>query len=99
MASQLRRDEVAHIANLAQIDVTAAELDTFARQLTDILAYAATIQQVDTSGVESDGATGVAHMPEPRTDTPAPSLDRGAAMAIAPDSRPDAGLFRVPKVL
>jgi len=99
MASQLNRDEVAHIANLAQIDVTASELDTFARQLTDILAYAATIQQADTSGIETDASANAASLPEPRLDTPSASLDRDAALAIAPDSRPAAGLFRVPKVL
>jgi aspartyl-tRNA(Asn)/glutamyl-tRNA(Gln) amidotransferase subunit C len=99
MASQLNRDEVAHIANLAQIDMTASELDTFARQLTDILAYAATIQQADTSGIETDASANAANLPEPRPDTPIPSLDRDAALAIAPDGRPAAGLFRVPKVL
>jgi len=99
MASELSRDEVAHIADLAQIDVTPAELDTFARQLTDILAYAATIQQADTGGIEADGSSNVAALPELRADEPAPSLDRRAALAISPDSRSEAGLFRVPKVL
>ena len=99
MASQLNRDEVAHIANLAQIDVTASELDTFARQLTDILAYAATIQQADTSGIETEASADVASLPELRPDAPTPSLNREAALAIAPDGRPASGLFRVPKVL
>ena len=98
MASQLTRDEVAHIATLAQIDLTPAEQDTFTRQLTDILKYAATIQQADTSGVEPDAAPTTA-LPGPREDAPAASLDRQAVMAIAPDARGDAGLFRVPKVL
>jgi aspartyl-tRNA(Asn)/glutamyl-tRNA(Gln) amidotransferase subunit C len=99
MASQLSRNEVAHIATLAQIDLTPAEQETFARQLTDILKYAATIQQADTSGIDPDAATAEARLPGPREDTPAPSLDRKAALAIAPDARADAGLFRVPKVL
>lgn len=99
MASQLSRDEVAHIATLAQIDLTPAEQDLFARQLTDILKYAATIQQADTSGIEPDAVTMLSALPGPRDDAPAPSLDRAAAMAIAPDARADAGLFRVPKVL
>jgi aspartyl-tRNA(Asn)/glutamyl-tRNA(Gln) amidotransferase subunit C len=99
MASQLNRDEVAHIANLAQIDVTASELETFARQLTDILAYAATIQQADTSGIDADMSANAPSLPEPRHDAQTPSLNRDAALAIAPDSRPASGLFRVPKVL
>jgi aspartyl-tRNA(Asn)/glutamyl-tRNA(Gln) amidotransferase subunit C len=99
MASQLNRDEVAHIAKLAQIDVTASELDTFARQLTDILAYAATIQTADTTGIETETSANAASLPEPRPDAEVPSLNRNAALAIAPDAKPEAGLFRVPKVL
>lgn len=99
MASQLNRDEVAHIATLAQIDLTDAELDTFARQLTDILAYAATIQEADTTNVAADISMTAQRLPGPRADDQAASLDRQAALAIAPDARPDAGLFRVPKVL
>ena len=99
MASQLSRDEVAHIAALAQIDLTPDELATFARQLTDILGYAATIQQADTTGIDADGTAADMTLPGPRADVPAPSLTRDEAMAIAPDARPAAGLFRVPKVL
>lgn len=99
MASQLSRDEVAHIATLAQIELTPAEQEMFTRQLTDILQYAASIQQADTSGIEPDAATTIAALPGPREDVAAPSLDRKDALAIAPDARADAGLFRVPKVL
>ena len=108
MASQLSRsrasgeigkDEVAHIAALAQIELTPAEQETFTRQLTDILKYAASIQQADTSGIEPDAATTIAALPGPREDVAAASLDRKDALAIAPDARADAGLFRVPKVL
>ena len=99
VSGRIEKDEVAHIATLAQIDLTPAELDTFARQLTDILKYAATIQEADTTGVEPDAATMQSALRDPREDTPSPSLDRRAALSIAPDARPDAGLFRVPKVL
>src|SRR5262245_49275848 len=99
MASQLSREEVAHIATLAQIDLTPQELDTFARQLTDILAYAATIQQADTSGIDAGTPLPAPDLPGPRPDAPVPSLDRKSALAISRDARPDAGLFRVPKVL
>ena len=97
MASQLTRDDVAHIASLARLDLSAAELDTFARQLADILAYAAVVQQVDTTGAgHPDAATAG---PPLRPDQPAPGLDRDSALSGAPDAAREAGLFRVPKVL
>jgi aspartyl-tRNA(Asn)/glutamyl-tRNA(Gln) amidotransferase subunit C len=106
MASQLTRDEVAHIAGLARLELSATELDTFARQLTDILAYAAVVQQVDiaaepdastferrTSGAEPENPGTL------RPDTPAPSLERNVVLAEAPDAVRESGLFRVPRVL
>jgi len=100
MASQLGRDEVARIAALANIDLSAEETTMFARQLADIVEYAATVQQADTTQL-TDAPSGPTqtHLPPPRQDSPAPSLERKDAMAMAPDARADAGLFRVPKVL
>lgn len=102
MASPLTLDEVAHIADLARVDLSESERETFARQLTDILAYAAIVQQVDTAGVvpagpdEPAGPEGPAPL---REDVPVPSASRDEALDQAPDGVRDKGLFRVPKVL
>ena len=88
-------ETVEHVARLAQLSLTADERATFARQLDDILAYAESIQSLDTEGVEP-----MSHVSEPgtlREDAPRPSLDRDTAMAQAPDG--ESGLFRVPRVL
>ena len=88
-------DTVEHVARLAQLSLTPEERETFARQLDDILAYAESIQSLDTDGVPPmshvSGAAGL------RDDAPLPSLDRETVMAEAPDGA--AGLFRVPRVL
>lgn len=100
MASQLTPAEVAHIADLARLELSDAEREAFARQLTDILSYAAAIQSVDTTAIRSTAPGERA--PEGggwREDTPAASLDRDTVLAQAPDPARDAGLFRVPKVL
>lgn len=47
----LTRVQVAHIAHLARLSLTEAELDTFTRQLSDILAYVDRLQAVDTTDV------------------------------------------------
>ena len=43
------RDDVAAIAALANLELDDAELDLFARQLGDILAYAEEVQRIDTT--------------------------------------------------
>ena len=88
-------ETVEHVARLAQLSLTAEERTTFARQLDDILAYAESIQSLDTSGVEP--MSHVAGAGLLREDRPQPSLDREKVLAEAPDA--DRGLFRVPRVL
>ena len=90
--------DVLRIAELARLELSQEEVERFSRQITDILGYAEQVQEVDTSGVsptshplEIDGAW--------REDAVQPPLDRGAALANAPDADRDAGLFKVPKVL
>lgn len=88
-------ETVDHVARLARLSLTAEERETFARQLDGILAYAESIQALDTEGVEPmshAGATATL-----RADLPGPSLDRDRVLAAAPDAAD--GLFRVPKVI
>jgi len=86
---------VDHIARLAHLSLTDRERETFTRQLEAVLAYAESIQALDTTGVEpmSHAASTGAF----REDRPLPSLPREAVLESAPDA--DAGLFRVPRVL
>ena len=51
--SQLSRDEVAHLARLARLALTDAELDSFAAQLDAILGHVSEISSVDVSGVQA----------------------------------------------
>jgi aspartyl-tRNA(Asn)/glutamyl-tRNA(Gln) amidotransferase subunit C len=90
--------DVERIAALAQLELTDQEKQTFTRQLTGILDYATQVQAVDTSGVP---ATAHVHASEQadRPDEPRPSLSTEAAISNAPDADPDAGLFRVPRVI
>ena len=51
MPDPLTRDDVLRIAELASLELTDREVETFTRQLADILAYAEQVQQIDTTGV------------------------------------------------
>ena len=96
MPPTISRDDVAHVARLARLDVTEDELDRFAVQLAAVLEHAADVASLDTAGVPP-----TAH-PFPlvnvlRDDVPGPSLDRDEVLAMAPAA--EDGRFRVPRIL
>lgn len=98
MPSDFTRERVAEIAALANLELDAAELDLFARQLGEILAYAEQVQQADTTGVPPTASVVTRHSAD-RADEVRPSLDVAETLANAPDATRDAGLFRVPRVI
>jgi aspartyl-tRNA(Asn)/glutamyl-tRNA(Gln) amidotransferase subunit C len=88
-------ETVDHVAQLAHLSLTPEERETFARQLDEVLAYAESIQALETREVEpmSHALTSEAL----RDDVPAPELPREKALGAAPDA--DCGLYRVPRVM
>jgi aspartyl-tRNA(Asn)/glutamyl-tRNA(Gln) amidotransferase subunit C len=90
--------EVSKIAHLARLNLTDDELQLFARQLAGILDYAEQLREVDTSGVPPTSHP-LSLTATLREDTVRPSLPLDAALQAAPESDPDAGLFKVPRVL
>jgi aspartyl-tRNA(Asn)/glutamyl-tRNA(Gln) amidotransferase subunit C len=95
--STLTVAEVERIAALAHLELTDEEKRLFTRQLADILSYAEQLQSVDTAGVPATAHVNAAQ--RDRADDPRPSLSIEDAVANAPDGAPDAGLFRVPRVI
>jgi aspartyl-tRNA(Asn)/glutamyl-tRNA(Gln) amidotransferase subunit C len=92
----LSRDDVAHVARLARLELTDDELTTYTEQLAGILAHAADVAALDTTGVPP-----TAH-PLPlqnvlRPDVPRPGVDRAEVLAAAPSVEDDR--FRVPPIL
>ena len=94
--AQITRDDVAHVARLARLELTDDELSTFTEQLAKVLDHARDVEALDAAGVPP-----TAH-PYPlqnvlRADEQAPCLDRDDALAGAPAV--EDGQFRVPPVL
>ena len=92
----LTRDDVAHLASLARIDATDAELDRLAGQLEVILESVARVGEV-----AADDVPPMSH-PLPltnvtRPDEPVPGLSPDDALAGAPESEQQR--FRVPRIL
>lgn len=95
--STLNREEVQRIAELARLELSPDELELFTRQLGDILTYVEQIRALDTTGVAPTSQ--VLNRPVDREDTLQPTLSREDLMGNAPDAAPDAGLFKVPRVI
>ena len=98
------RDEVRHVAELANLELTAEEEPGIERDLNAILEHIAQMNELDTTGVPAMAQVGemLAFSPdeagdELRKDAVRPSLDRAAVMAVAPET--DGRFFKVPKVI
>lgn len=93
---EISRDEVAHVARLARIELSEDELDTFTGQLARVLGHARDVEALDVAEVPP-----TAH-PYPlvnvlRPDEPQACLSRDEVLATAPVV--EDGQFRVPPVL
>jgi aspartyl-tRNA(Asn)/glutamyl-tRNA(Gln) amidotransferase subunit C len=92
---RITEDTVDAVARLARLSLSAEERARFARELEAIVAWADSLQALDTSGVPplplDTGGDAL------RDDTPREGLAREQALDPAPD--PAEGLFRVPRVL
>jgi aspartyl-tRNA(Asn)/glutamyl-tRNA(Gln) amidotransferase subunit C len=49
---QLSKEEIQHIAKLARLDLTDAELEKYGSQLSSVLSYIDQLKEVDVKGVE-----------------------------------------------
>lgn len=93
---QISRDEVAHLARLARLALTDAELDHYAGQLDAILTHVSTIAAVDVTGVEPTDNP-LKDVNVTRADQVVPGLTAAQALAGAPRAAEDR--FAVPQIL
>jgi aspartyl-tRNA(Asn)/glutamyl-tRNA(Gln) amidotransferase subunit C len=96
MADKLSVAEVEHIAELAKLGLTDEEKRTFQEQLSAILEYFETLQEVDTSAIPPT-ATVLPLRNVMREDEVQPSLSPEEVLANAPEREDDS--FRVHAVL
>jgi aspartyl-tRNA(Asn)/glutamyl-tRNA(Gln) amidotransferase subunit C len=101
--------DVSHVAELANLELTAEELPHMQHNLNAVLGYIAQLNELDTTGVPAMAQVSEIQVGEMlgsevhsygetlRPDTIKPSLDRAAVMASAPET--DGKFFKVPKVI
>ena len=97
-------DEVRHVADLANLELTAEELPRMARDLDNMLGYIAQLNELDTASLpamaqasEALGLTSAQAGEALRRDKIRDSVDRTTVMAEAPET--DGRFFKVPKVI
>jgi aspartyl-tRNA(Asn)/glutamyl-tRNA(Gln) amidotransferase subunit C len=93
---KLSREEVLHIARLARVALTEAEITRMSEQLSNLLEHFEVLQKVDTEGVPPT-AQSVDLQSVMRDDVVSPSLSAEEVLANAPRREDDC--FRVRAVL
>ena len=93
---KITHDEVRHVAQLARLDLTDAEVDRMTGQLDAILSYVAKLDELDTTGVAVTTHTQDV-VNAFREDEVRPSLPRERALAGAPEQNGEA--FVVPRII
>ncbi len=96
VSERITTANVIHVARLARLGLTEAEIERMTSQLGDMLDHFADIDELDLAEVEP--------MTQPypltnvlRDDRVAPGLDRDEVLAAAPDAHD--GRFRVPPII
>jgi aspartyl-tRNA(Asn)/glutamyl-tRNA(Gln) amidotransferase subunit C len=98
---KISREDVLRVAELAHLELSPEEVETYLGQLDEILTYVDKLKELDVTKVEPMAqvlfpqASG-AH-PELRDDTPRPCDVADAVLSRAPDA--EKPFFRVPKVI
>ena len=88
----LSKDQVKHIAKLANLKLTSAEINKFQKQLSEVLEYVEQLNELDTKRVEQTSqVTGLENVF--REDEPKPSLSQEEVLSGAKNT--EKGMFKV----
>jgi aspartyl-tRNA(Asn)/glutamyl-tRNA(Gln) amidotransferase subunit C len=104
---KISREDVLRVAELAHLELSPQEIDTYRGQLDEILTYIDKLKELDVSSVEpmaqvlfsglaADGAPAESH-PELREDVLRPCDVSDPVLSRAPDATKP--FFRVPRVI
>jgi aspartyl-tRNA(Asn)/glutamyl-tRNA(Gln) amidotransferase subunit C len=93
---KISREDVQHVARLARLELSEAELERMRVEMDAILTYMDKLRSLDTAGVEPTSHAVPLHNVL-RDDEPRPSASRDDMLANAPDRAGD--FFRVPRII
>lgn len=93
---KLSHEEVLKIASLSRLELSSAEVETYATQLSAILDYVDKLNRLDVSGIEPTAHAVMVPTPF-RKDEAAQDPTMEKSLANAPDR--EGTFFKVPKVI
>ena len=88
--------DIRYVAKLAALALTDDEVETFGRQLNDLLEHVNALSRLDIQSVAATAQV-VESRNVVREDTPRPCLDRDRVLAQAPQRQ--GAFFRVPRII
>lgn len=92
----ISKEEIIHIAKLADLNIKEEEIEDYAKNLQDILEFAEIINNVDTDNVkESIGTLEISNVM--RKDEVKEFEDKEALLQNAPEK--EQNMFKIPKVI
>ncbi|MDO8593069.1 MAG: Asp-tRNA(Asn)/Glu-tRNA(Gln) amidotransferase subunit GatC [bacterium] len=95
---QLSKDEIQHIAKLARLELTDAELEKYGGQLSAVLSYIDQLKEVDVTGAEPTAqVTGLENVLRDDEVSDWADDERQAALKQAPES--ENGFIKVKRVI
>lgn len=92
---EISKEDVKHVAKLAELEISEDEIDRFVNQLNIVLKHAGKINEIDTTGVEpTSHATNIVNIF--RDDIVKKSISKKDALSNSPKTIKD--LFEVPLI-
>ncbi len=92
----ISKEEIVHIAKLANLNLTEEEIAMYAENMTDILEFAEVVNSLDTDNIkETIGINGEYNVF--RKDEVKQDISKDELLKNAPSQ--DEGMFRIPKVI
>ncbi len=93
---RITKEEIAHVAKLARLQMDEESVELFTKQVGDILAYIEKLNRLNTEGIPP-ASHAISITNAFREDEMRPSISAEAALSNAPQTEDD--MFVVPKVL
>lgn len=93
---KITKEEIAHVANLARLNLDEDSIELFAKQVRDILAYMEKLNHLNTDGVPSTSHA-ISITNAFREDEIGPAISPEAALSNAPEIENE--MFVVPRVI
>ena len=93
---QVSKEEILHIAKLANLNLKDEEIDNYITNLEEILNFANVVNQAPIDGLEESIGVGESYNVF-RKDEIIPSFSKEELLQNAPDKQ--SGMFKIPKVI